>query len=173
MKVGILVLFVSSFGIREMYNAQEIGMAKAFSDAGDKVTIYKCIASDNKLIDEEIYTNVRYICKPVKTIGNNAISDFSWIDSELDLLVCFSDVQLILKTVYRWTRKHNVKFAPYVGVTESLSDNKVIRFISNINAKRIMRFYSDKQVFAKTYTVKKQLENKGVRDVYFAPVGYY
>ena len=171
MKVGILVLFVSTFGIREMYNAQEIGMAKTFSDKGDNVTIYKCVARGMKTIDEIIYPNVRYICQPVHTIGNNAISDFSWLDSDLDLLICFSDVQLILKTVYRWTKKHHVKFAPYVGVTESLSNNKIVRMISNLNAKRIMRFYSDKPVFAKTNAVKEQLEKKGSRDVHVAPVG--
>ncbi len=171
MKVGILVLFVNSFGIREMYNAQEIGMAKAFADENNEVTIYKCVASDAKKINEIVYPNVRYICQPVKTIGNNAVSDFAWLDTDIDLLVCFSDIQLILKSVYRWTKKYHVQFAPYVGTTESLSDNKITRTISNINAKRIMRFYSDKFVFAKTNAVKEQLERKGVRKVYVAPVG--
>ncbi len=171
MRVGILVLFVSTFGIREMYNSQEIGMAKSFADMGDDVTIYKCIARNGKAIDEMIYPKVKYICHPVKTIGNNAISDFSWLDTDLELLVCFSDVQLILNTVYRWTKKHDVKFAPYVGVTVSLSNNKIVRELSNLNAKRIMHFYSDKVVFAKTNAVKNQLVKKGVRDVYVAPVG--
>lgn len=171
MKVGILVLFVNSFGNREMYNAQEIGMAKAFADRNDQVTVYKCVAPDAQKVDEIIYPNVRYICRPVRKIGNNAISDFSWLDTDTDLLVCFSDVQLILKTVYRWTKKNHVKFAPYVGTTVSQSSNKVIRAISNVNAKRIMRFYSDKPVFAKTNDVKEQLVKKGVRNVYVAPVG--
>ena len=171
MKVGILVLFVNSFGIREMYNAQEVGMAKAFADANDEVIIYKCVAPNSTKIDEIIYHNVRYICQPVRVVGNNAISNFSWMDPNLDLLVCFSDVQLILKTLYRWTKKHQIKFAPYVGTTESLSDNKVIRLISNFNAKRIMHFYRNKPVFAKTNAVKEQLKNKGVKDVYVASVG--
>ncbi len=171
MKVGILVLFVSTFGIREMYNAQEIGMGKAFSDKGDDVTIYKCVAHDMEKVDEIIYPNVRYICQPVKTIGNNAISNFSWLNTDIDLLVCFSDVQLILKTVYRWAKKHDVQFAPYVGITKSLNNNKVIRWISNLKAKRIMRFYSDKTVFVKTNAVKEQMEKKGVRNIYVAPVG--
>lgn len=171
MKVGILVLFVNSFGIREMYNAQEIGMAKAFADRNNEVIVYKCVASDAKKVDETIYPNVRYICQPVKTIGNNAISNFSWLDTDIDLLVCFSDIQLILKTVYRWAKRHNVKFAPYVGTIESSSDNRVIRTVSNLNAKRTMRFYRDKAVFAKTNAVKEQLEKKGIRNVYVAPVG--
>ena len=171
MKVGILVLFVNSFGIREMYNAQEIGMAKAFADANDEVTVYKCVAPDGKKIDEMIYPNVRYICQPVKKIGDNAISDFSWLHADLELLVCFSDVQPILKTVYRWTKKHHVRFAPYVGVTESLSNNKIIRIISNLNAKRIMRLYRSMPVFAKTNAAKEELNKKGVKNVYIAPVG--
>ena len=171
MKVGILVLIVNTFGNREMYNAQEIGMAKAFADANDEVIVYKCVAPDEKKIDEMISPNVRYICKPVKKVGNNAISMFTWLDRDIDLLVCFSDVQIILKTVYRWTKKNHVKFAPYVGTTESRSNNKIIKAISNINAKRIVHFYSKMPVFSKTNTVREQLEKKGVQDVYVAPVG--
>ena len=170
-KVGILVLFVNSFGIRETYNAQEIGMAKAFSDKGDEVTVYKCVAQSAKRVDEIIYPNVRYICQPVKTIGNNTISSFSWIDKDIELLVCYSDIQLMTKTAYAWAKRNHVFFAPYVGATESYSNKAIIRFLSNINARRIMHFYRDKTVFAKTHAVREQLEKKGVRKVFVAPVG--
>lgn len=171
MKVGILVLFVNTFGNRILYNAQEIGMAKAFADKGYQVTVYKCVAYCAERVDETIYHDVRYICHPVRTIGNNTLSNFSWLDNDTELLVCFSDVQLLVKQAYRWARRHHVRFAPYVGTTESLSSNSIIRFLSNINAKRIMRFYKGQIVFAKTNAVKKQLENVGVRNSYVAPVG--
>lgn len=170
MNVGILVLFVNSFGIREYYNAQEIGMAKAFADEGHRVTIYKCAAPDKERVDEQIWPNVRYVFQPVKKFGSNAISDFEWLDKDLDLLVCFSDIQLFVSRAYKWAARNGVAFAPYVGTIKS-SGRKMIKHISNLCAVRVIHFYRGQHVFAKTNAVKRDLEAKDIRNVTVAPVG--
>ena len=171
MKIGILVLFISNFGKRGLYNSQEIGMAKAFADKGHQVMVYKCVASREEKINETIYNNVTYLCQPVKKIGNNTISDFKWLDESLDMLVCFSDVQLLVKKVYRWAKETRTAFVPYVGITESLSESRIVRLLSNLNARHVMNLYKKVPVFVKTNAVKNKMMELGIKNVIVVPVG--
>lgn len=171
MKIGIVVLFVNSFGKKGLYNSQEIGIAKELVKNGHFVTIYKCISKNEKKQSEILANNLIYKCIPVTTIGNNTITTFSFLDSDLDKIFCFTDIQLITKQLYRWSRRANVTMIPYVGITESTSGSKWVRTLMNKNAKSLFKLYNRIGVFAKTNAVRKNLEESGVKKVQLAPVG--
>ncbi len=171
MKVGILVLFVNSFGQRGLYNSQEIGMAKELSRRGHKVVIYKCVDESKKSQLDVLDNNLTYILQPVKTIGNNAITGFQWLDNELDILICFSDIQLYTRKAYEWARKKGVLFIPYVGITHSTSPSMLKRIIIDSLAINAYRTYKKTGVLAKTNAVKHELQGKGITNVKVAPVG--
>lgn len=146
-------------------------MAKAFAAKGNQVTIYKCAAPDKERADEQIWPNVRYVFQPVKKIGSNAITDFSWLDTDLDLLVCFSDIQIYTSRAYKWAKSNHISFAPYVGTISSQSRNRLVRALSDFGADRTIDFYKSQTVFAKTNFIKNKLMEKGVKRVLVAPVG--
>jgi 1,2-diacylglycerol 3-alpha-glucosyltransferase len=172
MKIGILVLFANSFGKRGIYNSQEIGMAKELAKRGHTVTIYKCVPKSDEAVNEQLSENLTYICKPIKTVGSNTVSDFCWLDRDIDALVCFSDIQPYTVNVYKWAKKNNIKFLPYIGIIESSGGKSAAkRFVSNILAGRIHNLYRKIPVLAKTNYVKNKLTEIGVKQVDVAPVG--
>ena len=138
MKIGILVTNIGNFGAKGLYNSQEIGMAKSLNNDGHSVEIYKYL--DNKVqtsveeskIREGI--NIKYI--PVKSIGTHGISNLSEIETDIDYLIYFSDIQWMLSKVNKWCLKNNIELIPYVGVIESNSLNIKTKFIANIIAFR-------------------------------------
>lgn len=171
MKIGILVMFVNSFGKRGLYNSQEIGMAKELARRGHTVSIYRCVSMDENERQEQIYDNVEYVSKRVKSIGNNAISSFRWLDKNLDALICFSDVQLLVNRVYKWTKANKILFIPYVGIGHSMSGSGIRRKVINSLAHRTYSVYQKTGVWVKTKSVAKELETKGVNKIIVAPVG--
>ncbi|EOU1150945.1 glycosyltransferase [Clostridium perfringens] len=165
MKIGILVTNIGNFGAKGLYNSQEIGMAKSLNNDGHSVEIYKYL--DNKVqtsveeskIREGI--NIKYI--PVKSIGTHGISNLSEIETDIDYLIYFSDIQWMLSKVNKWCLKNNIELIPYVGVIESNSLNIKTKFIANIIAFRNILIYKrNKNLIVKTPYVKKRLEKKGV-----------
>ena len=171
MKIGILVLFVNSFGKKGLYNSQEIGIAKELHRRGHNVVIYKCVGSDNSYSEETIKEYIKYVLIPVKTIGNNAVSNFDFLDQELDALLCFSDIQLYTKKVYKWAKRNDVVFIPYVGITHSTSPSFVKRTLINFAANTAINVYKKSGVFVKTNAVKNELLSRGVTNIVVAPVG--
>lgn len=171
MKIGIVVLFINSFGKKGLYNSQEVGLAKALSRRGHIVTVYKCVEKKEKESCEILSEGIEYKCIPVNKIGNNAITDFAFLDKALDMIFCFTDIQLYTNKLYKWAVKNEVVMLPYVGITESTSSNQLVRFIMNANTKRVFRLYDKIGVFAKTKSVMDRLQNHKVQCVQIAPVG--
>ncbi len=171
MNIGILVLFVNSYGKKGLYNSQEIGMARELASRGHRVTIYKCVDSSQNRTVESISDNITYHLEPVKNLGNNAITNFNWLDKTLDALISCSDIQLLTSKAYRWAKRHSVIFLPYIGIAHSNSLSTPKRFLSNLLAVNSFRTYKKTKVIAKTNAVKNELNNKGIKNVSVAPVG--
>lgn len=173
MKIGILVLSVGPFGSKGFYNLQEVGMAKALDLYCNEVKVYKSVSKTEKVITEPIagtkHATIQYL--PCKTIGTNGLPDLEKIDVSLDLLVCFSDTQLMLPRAFRWSKKNKIRFLPYIGVLESHSANKVNSFIMDILFIRNLVIYKKCICLAKTPDVVNKLLKKGVQNVILGPVG--
>ena len=105
MRIGLLVPSVGKFGNKGFYNLQEVGLAKAFGNQGHTVEVYKCVGKDAVNKREKIAENVHLNMIAVPTVGNNSVfSCEKRLSRDLDVLVCFSDVQIRTSAVYRWAR---------------------------------------------------------------------
>lgn len=171
MKIGILVLAVGNYGKKGMYNTQEIGLAKEFVKLGHAVKVYKCVKDDVDESEDRINDNLIIYQKKTLKLGSNSISSYKWLDTSLDVLICFSDIQLMLPKVYKWSVKYGIKFIPYVGITESTSNRAIVRKVINIFSKKIFTIYEKNGVLVKTNFIKHKLEDYGVYNVTVAPVG--
>lgn len=175
MNVGILITSISNFGKKGYYNSQEIGLAKAFSPIVDKVEVYKLIAfeEDSSARDEQLegYTNaiVHYI--PAKHFGINGFVDTNKLDNVLDALIHFSDTQFSVPKVYKWCKKKNISYIPYIGVVESHSTSKFKQLITNVMFRRNLSIYKRISCCVKTPVVGKRLSDLGVSSTTVTPVG--
>lgn len=173
MKVGLLVTSISNFGQKGFYNAQEIGLAKSLDHIFDEVKVYKLVSSGQQMRTEKISNckNATIIFIPSKNYGINGILDISILDKSLDALVYFSDTQFAVPSVYKWAKKNNVKFFPYIGVIESHSTNRVKQLFVNWMFNRNLKVYRNSHCLVKTPTVEKQLHSLGVKQITVTPVG--
>lgn len=173
MKIGIIVLSIGSFGKKGFYNLQEVGLAKALDLYCEEIKVYKLVESSQEDREEAIdgTNHARIFYLPSKCIGTNGIPDLHRLDKNLDVLICFSDTQLALPNVFRWTQKNGICMLPYVGVTESHTTNSVKRKIIDILFYRNIVVYRKCHCLVKTPNVKKKLEQRGVKGITVVPVG--
>lgn len=172
MRIGILVLSVGKFGKKGFYNLQEVGLAKAFGREGHTIEIYKCVSRDAESKRETIAENVYLNRMAVATAGNNSLfSCEKRLRSDLDVLICFSDVQPMTSAVYRWTKRHGIVFVPYVGITHSTSTSSFKRSLSDFLSGSVFQTYKKSGVISKTSAVERELRAKGVADVQTVAVG--
>jgi 1,2-diacylglycerol 3-alpha-glucosyltransferase len=173
MRIGITVLSVGCFGNSGFYNLQEVGLAKALDKLCEEVKVYKLVSKKESPVVETIsgtrHATIAFL--PVKTIGSNGIPDMSLFDNTLDALVCFSDTQLMLPKVYRWAKKHNIFFLPYIGVTESHSTSKIKKTVVNLLFKRDLAVYRKNRCLVKTPAVEQRLRTFGVNNITVAHIG--
>lgn len=171
MKIGILVSMINNFGEKGFYNSQEIGMAKALVNNGHSVVVYKLLKQGSILPSDESKNNLEIKYFAVKSIGINGIVQTKILDKTLDRLVFFSDTQLSVPTVYKWCKKNNIKFIPYIGVIESHSNNKVVKAIIDFLFKRNLAVFKKSQCLVKNSDVEKRINALGVHNTVVAPVG--
>ncbi|MCD7883768.1 MAG: glycosyltransferase [Lachnospiraceae bacterium] len=173
MRVGLLVASIGNFGQKGFYNAQEIGLAKELDKLVDEIIIYKLIAEDQKYTEEKVGGCSHTILKmiPSKSYGINGLIDVEVLDKTLDAIVFFSDTQICVPRVYKWSRKNNVKLFPYIGVLESHSTSKLKKVIMDFLFQRNLNVYKKCHCFVKTPTVEQNLRNMGVNDITVTPVG--
>lgn len=173
MRVGILVLSIGTFGSRGYYNLQEVGLAKALDRLCDEVEVYKLVEMNNPGGTELIEgtKNASMVLLPSKKIGTNGIPNLRLLNNTLDVLICFSDTQLMFPRVYRWTKKNHIYLLPYIGVAKSHSERKFKAFIINSMFRRNIRIYKKCTCLVKTPGVKNDLETKKIKDVKVCPIG--
>ncbi len=171
MKIGILVLSVGLAGRCHQYNAQEVGLGRMLGHMGQKVIVYKCVPRRIPFEEEILDKNLIIRYQPVASVGNNALTNVGWLDTNLDILVCFSDIQLSFAKVYQWCRQNHIRLLPYVGIAKSTSPSTLIRWLVSINARQVYRIYARTGVLAKTNAVRHALQKQGVENCRVAPVG--
>lgn len=170
-RLGLLVLSIGNFGNKGFYNLQEVGLAKALSKYFKEVLVYRLVSSNQKKNVEIINSNTKFYSLPSKKIGSNGIPKLSDLDNSIDILVCFSDTQIMFPRIYRWCNNNNIRIFPYVGVTRSNSHNIFIRKIIDLFYYRNLSIYKKLFCFAKTPYVLSCLKKTGVNYVTLAPIG--
>lgn len=173
MKLGLLITSVSNFGIKGFYNAQEIGLAKSLSEYAEKVEVYKLVEQNSKEENYSLdgYENVNVHLLPSKHFGINGFPNVELFSKDLDCIIHFSDTQFSVPMVYKWAKKNNIAYIPYIGVLESHSTSALKKIITNFMFKRNISIYKKLSCFVKTPTVAQQLKSLGVKNVSIMPVG--
>ena len=171
MYIGILVPFINNFGKKGYYNSQEVGLGKALSKLGNSVIIYKLDKERNQFYEEknDDEISIRYLA--AKVLGSNGIIKTNTLDNKLDVLICFSDLQLIIPSVYKWCKKNKITFIPYIGVFESHNPNRIIKMMMNLISYRNLLVYRKCCCLAKNRIVYEKLKKKGVTKTELIPVG--
>lgn len=175
MNVGLLVVSIGNFGKTGFYNIQEIGFAKALIevDKNINVTLYKLVSKkENK---EEQYIDdtkrIKYVSLPSIKFGTNGIVNINYLNNNLDVLVIYPSVYQTISHVYNWAIKNRIIVYFYIGVLESHSNNKLVKFVLDYYYKKNISLYKKSKCFAKTPNVKKELIARGVSEVNLLPVG--
>jgi 1,2-diacylglycerol 3-alpha-glucosyltransferase len=173
MRVGILVPSIGNFGNKGFYNLQEIGLAKALDTYCEKVRVWRLTAKTEEEILEDVKgcKNTIITFLPSKQIGTNGFVDFSELDKNIDVLICFSDTQLAIPSIYKWCLNNGIRFIPYIGVIESHSTNKFKQVFIDIIFRRNLNVYKNSCCLVKTPTVGNKLINHGVKNITITPVG--
>lgn len=173
MRIGLLITSIGNFGQKGFYNAQEIGLAKAMDPLADEIIVYKLVPEKEEKriekIENCIHASVMFI--PAKSFGINGMIDTTVLDASLDALIYFSDTQFCVPKVYKWAKKNNVKFFPYIGVIESHSTDKLKKMFVDWMFKWNLKVYRQCHCFVKTPTVKGELQKIGVNNSTVTPVG--
>lgn len=171
MKIGILVSMINNFGEKGFYNSQEIGMAKALVSNGHRVIVYKLLKKGSVLPLNEARNNLDIKYFTVASLGINGLVQTKILDKTLDRLVFFSDTQLSVPAVYRWCKKNEVQFVPYIGVIESHSNNKIIKKTIDFLFKRNLAVFKKCRCLVKNSDVARRLNTLGINNTVVAPVG--
>lgn len=173
MKLGILSTFRGNFGQKGFYNVQEIGLAKELDKLFDEVIVYKLIPRTEESVSEKIAgcNNTTLNSISSRSLGVNGFIELNKLDKGIDVLIYFSDTQLMVPKVYKWCKRNHVTLIPYIGVAESHSDNKVKKFIINTMFKRNVRVYRKCTCVVKNPEVGNKIEQYGVMNHVTAPVG--
>ena len=173
MQIRILVPSIGNFGQKGFYNLQEVGLAKALDIYCSKIRIWRLIPEKEKYVKEKIAGCKVAVLEliPARQIGTHGIVDFEKLDKEIDVLICFSDTQLAVPAVYRWTKKNAIKFIPYIGVVKSNSMEGIKQKIMNALFFRNLRVYRKSYCLTKTPAVYEEIKNTGVEQVMVAPIG--
>ena len=173
MKIGILqTAYKKSEDYGKFYNVQELGLARALAKKGHEVTLFKAVDGEGRDYSESFSAGsllVKLIS--VKYIGINGLLDLNLLDPSLDILIYFCDTQLIVPKVYKWCRRNNVAFYPYVGVMESHSESGLKRELMDIISGRNLKIYKKCTVFAKTPQIRDFLVGRGCTDAKLIAVG--
>ncbi|WP_462410343.1 glycosyltransferase family 4 protein [Neobacillus sp. Marseille-QA0830] len=169
---GILRLYCGISGQKGFYNLQELGLAKGLSKQGFNIYIFLLDSSLKERKEEIISENICIVYLPAKNIANHGFFDCSILSEyNINILQLQSDNQIFAPYIMKYCKRNNIHFYNYVGTIYSDSDNNLKRFIMNLFSRRNIRYFSKYPTFVKTPKVKKQLNDKGVRNIEVIPVG--
>lgn len=172
MKICIFVPYIGNFGQKGFYNSQEMGIAKSLVENGLEVVVFKLHDKRvNGNIEEDINENLKVIDLPAKRFGTHGIINLNIIDKHnFDLILLFSDIQLITKSVYSLCVKRKIKLINYIGVLESNSNSFIKRTIAKLLSIRNLKVYRKSICLAKTPKVTQELLELGAINSELMPV---
>ncbi len=170
--LGFIELYCGKSGKRGFYNSQELGMARAMKYKGYKSVIFYPDTTLSSIVEENIEPYITIVYCPAKAIGVH--SYYNWnvlLEYSIDIVQIGSDNQVFFPSLIRFCRKNNIKFYNYIGTIDSNTPGFIKGFASRILSQRNLNIYKQSKCFVKTKAVLSQLQQKGVSDICFLPVG--
>lgn len=172
MKVAIIVPIIGNFGRKGFYHSQEIGLGKEMAKHGNNVTVYKCVpvgSMKNITVEKNDGITIKYI--PTKSFGPHGMLDVDLIDTDTNIAFVFSDTQFVVPKLYKYCKKNNIHFVPYVGIAHSFQQNFKSKLMDMLFKLTTLKVYKKVTVIAKTLDAKNELKELGVKKCVVAPVG--
>lgn len=174
MKIGYIHLDFGEW-TNGSYNVQELGLAKAFEELGHQTIIVYWLNSHDKrcFSEEKINSNITKIYLPYRfRLVHHVIVDFNLLKPyKLDLIHLQSDNLFYVPQAIDYCIKNKIPHYCYVGTITSSNSNPIMRRIVNFISQRNIRAFKRTLVFAKTPSMAKILQNKGLQNIQYAPVG--
>lgn len=167
MHFGIITLSRIEVDQGGFYNFQDIGLAKALTQAGHEVTLYRFTKDAEK---REQKDGVTMIFRKTFGIGKQTVTGFDFLNKKIERLICFSDNQVSFPALYRWCKKQRILLQPYIGVLNSNSSNQVVRKLTDLLVLRNVKLYRRMKVYGKTPAILDTFKNLGIMDVELVPV---
>ncbi len=165
MRLGILTLSVISQKSISSYNLQEVGLANALSPFCDEIMVWRPTDGVTQRETDDS-GKVKILFFHSAHLGSNGWFDLSILDKTIDVLICFSDLQLYFRRISRWAKKNDIRLYPYVGTVTSSSSfpltKALMRFVATLNQAK----YRKMTCFAKNNYVKEKLEAGGKNQVF-------
>lgn len=153
------------------YNTQDVGLARAFASLHNDVQVIHFEKRIDPFCEELISPHLSLLHHKTRSIGNNSIGIIQHLPKTVDMMICFSDIQLGFIEVYLHCKKYKIDLYPYIGVITSHNSNNLIRKLMHISASVNLWLYKGLTVLAKTDHIKKDLIDKEVKNVHVMPVG--
>lgn len=170
MKICILTLIRSYEGAEKLYNAQDVGLGKAFAKLGHSTNVVRFEKRKSPNVVEKCSDLLTMSHFNVLAVGDNSIAIQKFLPINPDVMICFSDIQMAFPKVYRHCQKNNIILIPYVGVIRSHSANPIKRILMRFAEWRNLSLYRSLAVCAKTESLKSELQERNVKNVIVAPV---
>lgn len=174
MKIGYIHLDYGEW-TNGSYNAQEIGLAKAYEQLGHQTYIvYWLNPRDSRCFSEVKLTS--YITKlylPYRfRLIHHAVVNLDLLKPyQLDILHLQSDNLFYVPNAVDYCLRNRIPHYCYVGTITSNNPHYFIRKILDYISLRNIKAFKRTLVFAKTPYMTQVLQNKGVQNAIFAPVG--
>jgi 1,2-diacylglycerol 3-alpha-glucosyltransferase len=170
MNLAIVEAYPAARFLKNTYNRQDIGLAKALKRAGhnayvvlssDENGVIQHSSPDGKVIEE-------YRAKSL-VVRSHALFNVDFLKPlKLDGMICLGDIQLIVPRLFRWCQKNGVTYWPYLGTMET---HRLGSPITRWLVSRNMNVYRQCHCLAKTPAMLEELRSMGVSSTSLLPVG--
>lgn len=175
MRIGYIHLSYGEWTNSGNYNAQEIGLAKAYEKLGHQIYIvYWMSPKDSRCFSEvKISLNITKVYLPYRCrFAHHAIIDMNLLKTyHLNFLHLQADNLFYLPNAVCYCMKNKIPHYCYVGTITSSNPSSIIRKFLDFISHRNIEAFKKTLVFAKTPTMAKILQSKGVTNAIYAPVG--
>ena len=169
---AILELYCGESGKLGYYNSQELGLARALSVKGINVTIVYPVKGLEQIEVHEVETHISVMRIPCRSFGVHAFYNLSFLlDRKIDVVHLDSDNQMYAPSVMKFCKKNGIFFYNYVGTIYSDTENFFKKLFMRAVSQRNIRYFRKTIVSAKTDTLRKELNRRGVGNVKLVPVG--
>lgn len=171
--IAIPQLYCGASGQKGAYNRQEVGLARAFAALGCRAVVLYPAPGASAVEVEEPEPNVKIYYLPARALGVHAFFS-TWqplLDERVDAVHAMGDNSLGVPGLYRFCRRHGIRFYSQLGAVKSASGRASVRFVMDLLNRRNLAIYRKTPTYAKTPAVAADLAALGVPCAGVMPVG--
>lgn len=171
--IAIPQLYCGASGQKGAYNRQEVGLARAFAALGCRGIVLYPAPGASAIEVEEPEPNVKIYYVPARALGVHAFFS-TWqplLEERVDAVHAMGDNSLGVPGLYRFCRRHGIRFYSQLGAVKSASGRAAVRFAMDLLNRRNLAIYKKTPTYAKTPAVAAELAALGVPCAGVMPVG--